>query len=710
MKFSAVFHRRLHWLNLPGTLLIALLQRTPVVRVVATAGDYVLTSPVSAILKAAATTLGALGAVHSMAGATTLSATPSSPATATVGMSKTIVMTIAGAETPPASFTVGGTVPPGMTFAPLSSSSPGVTSGTVNASTIQLSGTPTAPGRFSILVKGWEGANATLISSTTFTYVIQVAAAANTAPTITMQPSSATVLVGGTVSLSAAAAGSPAPTLQWYKANVAITGQITSTLFIFGATATDAGSYALIATNSLGSATSDAATLTVGAAAVAPTINAQPASASVTNGGGATFTVKAGGTAPLDYQWSRGGVAIFGATSASYTIGSAQSSDAGSYTVVVTNTAGFAMSSVVTLTVTGVVSPPVFLTTPANVTVAAGGSALLTVSATNSPAYQWRKNGVAITGATNATLNLTNLATSDTGNYDAVVTNYAGTAISAAANLIVTGPLAARLSNLSVRTTLAANQILIVGLTVTGGGGRSVLLRAVGPGLGALGVLGTMVDPKLTLFNGTAPIAANDNWGDTAANATAVIVANSAVGAFALPVASLDAALVAAVDGGRTIQVSGPAAGNVIVEAYDTGTTNSPRLTNLSALNQVGTGGDVLIAGFTVAGSGTKNLLIRAVGPTLAAAPFNIGGTLADPKFVVRRSSDQAIVGENDNYAASLSTVFTSVGAFQLTAGAKDAALILSLPASAAGTGYTVTVSGADGGTGLAIIEVYELP
>ncbi len=625
MKFSAVFHRCLHGLNLPGALLVALLQRTPVVRVAATAGETIFAStPVSAVLKAAATTIGALGALHSLAGATVLVPSRPSPATGTVGVVfSTIAFTVSGAQTSPASYTIGGTVPPGLAFSALGSSGAGITSGVINASTIQLTGTPTAAvTNATISIKAWEGPNGTLTSSS-FAYVITIAAAANTAPTITTQPSSATVSVGGTVLLSAAAAGSPAPTLQWNKNGVPVPPATSSTLVISGATAADAGNYTLTATNSLGSAT----------------------------------------------------------------------------------------SNIVTLTVTGgVVSPPVFLTAPASVTVAAAGSALLTVSATNSPAYQWRKNGVAISGATAATLNLTGLATNDTGNYDAVATNTAGTATSAAANLIVTGPLTARLSNLSVRTTLAANQILTVGLTMSGGG-RGVLLRAAGPGLGALGVPGTMADPKLTLFNGSTPIAANDNWGDTAANANAVTSANNLVGAFAFQsTASLDAALVATVDLGRTVQVSGPAAGNVIVEAYDTGTTTSPRLTNLSALNLVGTGGDVLIAGFTVAGSGTKNLLIRAAGPSLAVAPFNIGGTLADPKLVVRRTSDQAIVGENDTYAASLSTVFASVGAFAWVAGAKDAALIVSLPASASGTGYTVTVSGADGGTGLAIVEVYELP
>jgi hypothetical protein len=211
-----------------------------------------------------------------------------------------------------------------------------------------------------------------------------------------------------------------------------------------------------------------------------------------------------------------------------------------------------------------------------------------------------------------------------------------------------------------------------------------------------------MVDPKLALFNGSTQINANDNWAGNAA----VAAAGSAVGAFPFAsTTSLDAALVATVDSGRTVQVSGPAAGNLIVEVYDAGTGNSPRLTNLSALNHVGTGADVLIAGFTIAGLTTKNILIRAVGPTLGRAPFNIGGTLADPKLEIY-NSNQAKIGENDTYAANLAPTFASVGAFALAAGSKDAAVIVSLPPG----GYTVQVSGADGGTGIAIIELYELP
>ena len=592
MKLSSALLRRLHWLNLPGALLIALLQRTPVVRVVASAADVaVASSPVSAVLKAAATTLGALGAMHSMAGATVLVPSTPNPGSGKVGVVfPTIAYTVSGAQTPPASFTVGGNVPPGLTFKPLGSSAAGVASGIVNGSTIQLDGTPTTAGQFTISLRAWEKVNGTG-DNTSFSYTINIAAADNTAPTISTQPTSRTVAAGGTVQLTAAASGSPTPTLQWFRGATAIAGATSSTLTISGATAADAATYTMVATNSLGSATSNA----------------------------------------------------------------------------------------VTLTVTGiVVTAPVVTSHPTSVTAAVGGAAAFSVAATGSPTFQWRKNGTNIPGATSATLTF---------------------AFGGPATLLVTAPLTARLSNLAVRTTLAANQLLTVGFTMSGGT-KDVLVRAAGPGLGALGVPGTMADPKLALFNGSTQINANDNW----AGNTTVSTAMAAVGAFPFASAnSLDAALVTGIDGGRTAQVSGPAAGNVIVEVYDTVASNSPRLTNLSALNFVGTGGDLLIAGFTVAGTGSKNLLIRAVGPSLGA--LGVPGTLVDPKLVLQTSA-QVLVAENDTFAASLANVFTTVGAFAFQPGAKDAAIVVSLPAG----GYTVTVSGADGGTGTAIVEVYELP
>jgi len=231
------------------------------------------------------------------------------------------------------------------------------------------------------------------------------------------------------------------------------------------------------------------------------------------------------------------------------------------------------------------------------------------------------------------------------------------------------------------------------------GGPKNVLLRAVGPTLGAFGVPDVMPDPKMDIFNGSTRIASNDNWGGSANLAAAF----QAVGAFGYSAtSSLDAALVASIDGGRTVQVSGPKAGTVLVEGYDAGTGDSPRFSNLSARNKVGAGANILIAGFTLSGTGTRNLLIRAVGPKLAE--FGVSGVLQDPKLQIYRG--QTVIAENDNWASSLSTTFSSVGAFGLTAGSKDAALVIPLQAGS----YTVQVSGADGGIGEAIVEIYELP
>ena len=197
-------------------------------------------------------------------------------------------------------------------------------------------------------------------------------------------------------------------------------------------------------------------------------------------------------------------------------------------------------------------------------------------------------------------------------------------------------------------------------------------------------------------------IAQNNNWAGNAA----VRAANAALGAFPFPSdASLDAALVTAIAGGRTVQVSGPAAGGVIVEAYDNGAGNAVRFTSLSARNLVGTGANLLFVGFTIDGPGTKNLLFRAAGPSLGA--LGVPNTLIDPKLELFTASVPAAkIAENDTYAAALAPLFRSLGAFDFVSGAKDAALVLSLPAGS----YTVQVSGVNNGTGDAIVEVYELP
>ena len=153
-----------------------------------------------------------------------------------------------------------------------------------------------------------------------------------------------------------------------------------------------------------------------------PTIVDQPTSLVVAQGGSISFTVQASGQAPLTYQWFKDGTAISGATSATYTIGSAATSDAGKYKVQISNAAGSATCNEVTLTV---IQPPIITSQPSSITVATGGTASFSVTATGSGTltYRWYKDGQPISGATNSTLTISGVKASDAGSYKVVVTN-----------------------------------------------------------------------------------------------------------------------------------------------------------------------------------------------------------------------------------------------------------------------------------------------
>ena len=170
------------------------------------------------------------------------------------------------------------------------------------------------------------------------------------APTISSQPVSAKITVGQTATFNVAATGTAPMTYQWKKGGAIIGGAISSTYTTPAATTADNNAtFTAVVSNAAGSATSNAATLTVSTTTVAPTITTQPASQTIGSGKTATFSVVATGTAPLMYQWSKGGVAISGATSASYTT---PTETAGAqFTVTVANSAGTVTSNPATLTV-----------------------------------------------------------------------------------------------------------------------------------------------------------------------------------------------------------------------------------------------------------------------------------------------------------------------------------------------------------------------
>jgi len=335
------------------------------------------------------------------------------------------------------SWHVTGNVPPGLDFSGLNGP------GSVNVGSLHLEGTPTAGGSYVVTLQTFEFANEGGDGSPIYNYTITVnGGPANSPPSFSTHPASQSVTVGASVTFNSAAGGTPAPTFQWRKNNVDIGGATSSSFTINSVTEGDGGSYTVVATNSQGSATSNAATLTVSAALSAPSFTTQPSSQSVTTGGLVTFSAAANGNPAPTYQWRKNGNNIGGATNSSYSIGSVSAGDAGDYTVVASNSQGSATSSVATLTVEAAgpaLSAPVITTHPASQTITTGQSVTFTASAGGNPVptLQWRKNGIAIGGATGTSLVIASASLGDAGDYSVVATNSQGTATSNSATLTV---------------------------------------------------------------------------------------------------------------------------------------------------------------------------------------------------------------------------------------------------------------------------------
>jgi len=262
-------------------------------------------------------------------------------------------------------------------------------------------------------------------------------------------------------------------------------------------------------------------------------------------------------------------------------------------------------------------------------------------------------------------------------------------------------PNSARLINIATRGQVGTDaNLLIGGFTITGAS-KTVLVRAVGPGLASFGVPGTLPDPLLEIIDSKgATVASNDNW--NAVDAATM----SAVGAFPLLAASKDAVVVATLPpGGYSAKVSGLGTTNTgvaIMEVYDVG--GSGQVVNIATRLQVGTGANAAFAGFVVSpGSGTRKLLVRGVGPALAG--FGVPGTLPDPKLTLFDGNSQTIATAVANGSVSaLAAATAQSGAFATSAG--DAATIVTVSPGS----YTVQLSGNNSSTtGVGLIEVYDI-
>lgn len=475
-------------------------------------------------------------------------------------------------------------------------------------------------------------------------------------------------------------------------------------------------------------------------------ITQQPANQTTILGGSATFTVAPAGSS-YTYQWQLNGVAISGATSSSYTVTNVQASNSGPgnlYTVVVSNGATSATSNAATITLNNETAPTV--ANPAAQTANAGGTVVLTAAATGGGlSYQWYFDGSSISGATGASLTLANIGTEQAGYYALGVSNAAGQAISSNVGGagLVTVNYSARLNNLSSRAYVGTgSNSLIAGFGIAGIGTKNLLLRGVGPGLAAtfpslFSASSVLATPQLTLYDGgSIAIVADAGWGNSFTSgastvhvspqaATAVFM--NSVGAFSLATGSADSAMeVTPAPASYSEQVSGvnSTSGIALAEIYDADAgTPAARLDNLSTRANVGLGGNSLIGGFTITGTTSETVLIRGVGPGLATtfpSLFSSASVLATPELILYDGNSIAIatdIGWGNAAALGTSpvqagvqpataTVLSEVGAFPLTTGSADCAIVVTLPPG----NYTAQVTGVGGATGIALIEVYEVP
>ena len=328
-------------------------------------------------------------------------------------------------------------------------------------------------------------------------------------------PGSAVLVAGNTLSLSVTVSGTEPISYEWRKDGAPVAGGTSAKLEVPGVQTADAGSYVVVVSNMVGSVTSVAAEIIV---RIPVRITAGPASAIVTAGSLATFSVTAEGTAPLAYQWFKDGTPVASAVDASYTIPLAQARDEGSYSVTVSNSTGPVSSALATLTV---LQPVTIVSQPRDVTALSGGSATFSVAATGTGplGYQWRKNGSPIVGGSGDSLELWPVTALDSGVYDVVVTNSVGGVTSSSGSLTVLE--APKITTHPSDATVESGQPITLSVVAEGSGAIAYQWRKDGAILPS-GIASTLV------VNAAAATDAGV-YAVTVSNATGSVVSHPAV-------------------------------------------------------------------------------------------------------------------------------------------------------------------------------------
>src|SRR5512133_3350312 len=302
------------------------------------------------------------------------------------------------------------------------------------------------------------------------------------------------------------------------------------------------------------------------------------------------------------------------------------------------------------------------------------------------------------------------------GNYTAIVRGVNNTAGVALVEVYDLSPGASSsLGNISTRSSVETGEnVMIGGFIVQGSGPKRVIIRAIGPELTQYGIINALANPRLELHNGSgALIATNDNWQTTILGG--IITSNQVSdiqNSGHVPTAASESAIIANLPPGNyTAIVRGVSntIGVALVEVYDLSPGANSTLGNISTRSFVQTGQKVMIGGFIVQGTGTKRVIIRAIGPELTQ--YGVTNALANPTLELYDAAG-ALIGSNDNWQTTIiGGIITSnqVSDIQNSGHApteaNESAIIADLPAG----NYTAIVQGVNNATGVALVEVYDL-
>lgn len=282
-----------------------------------------------------------------------------------------------------------------------------------------------------------------------------------TAPAITAQPQSVTVLSGDPATFSVTASGTAPFSYQWYSGTTAITGATASTLTI---TPGDSGTYSVVVSNACGEVTSSTASVTVTERCFQPVIGSQPQSATITAGQSVTLTLTVGGTSPQTFRWFANGSQVGTTSEPSFTVSPATTT---TYHVTVTNACGTKTSNTATITVESCDGAPSITSQPQPATIQPGEPATLSVSAEGAAplSYQWYANGSPVSGATSSSLTVT---PASTAMYHVIVTNACGNVTSNTATITVGSCSSPGISAQPQPVTIQPGQQATLSVTATG--------------------------------------------------------------------------------------------------------------------------------------------------------------------------------------------------------------------------------------------------